>query len=264
MRMFLMNSGSRILRAPENDQGGADDENQDDDLEFDLNDDDQDDDDQDDGDDDQDDGADNGDDDDQDDPPPQRKQPSRAETRVAKLARETAALRRELEEARRTPAQPQERRASQAELDAAERELLVGMTPEERLDYKIEKNARIGQQQLQAIAFQGADATDKMAFASKVAGNRLYARVADKVEAELQKMRDRGQNTDRETIARYLIGVAVTAKAGATTPKAQRKAANNRQREAGRPGGNRSDHRGSGGRLTEAQARAKRLDGQLI
>lgn len=265
MRYFLMSSGAQIHRAPEDDRGSDFPDLDDTDLNFD---------DPDDGDDegeDQDDGDHEDQDDDTvdpDDEPPQRqaKKPSRAQQRIQTLERERNADRERADRLEREVADIRNGRQqqSQADIAAAERDLLATMTPAERVEYRQDKLERTMRESHQALALQSADLADKGSFDAKCATNKLYASVRDKVEAAVVEARKAGNTASRETIAKYVIGEMVAEKGLKVGTKQRRQAANNREREQARPGAARSDTRGSAGRLNDRAARAKRLDGQSI
>lgn len=264
MRHFLMSSGAQIHRAPEDDRGL--DFDIDLDADFDDPDDVDDEGDQDEGDDaDQDEGDDA---DDPDDAPPQRqaKKPSRQTQRVQNALREAkeAQARADALEARLSQMEGTRHRDTQAETEAAERELLATMTPEQRLDYKMDKLERVTQQRISATQMQSADLADKAAFDALCARDKTLASIQSQVEDAVRKARQQGSTADRDTIANYLLGKMLREKGAKVGQKQRRQAASNREREQGRPGAARSDTRGSSGKPSDRAARAKRLDGQLI
>jgi hypothetical protein len=264
-KRHLMMSGATIFRAPENDEG-HDDGNEafsfeDDDL-TDFED-------QDDGGDQDDDAGEAGDDDQDDDDAPrerQAKKPSRAQQRIQTVQREVREARERADRLERemTELRTQRTQPSAAEQAAAERDLLATMTPEERIEYRLDKQERLNTQRAHQLQIQTADIADRADFNARCAGNKTLASIATKVEEAVSKARAQGSTTDRMTIAKYLIGEMLMEKGAKVGTKQRRQAANNREREQGRPGGARSDTRANSGKLDDAAARRKRLDGQLI
>lgn len=120
-----------------------------------------------------------------------------AQARADRLEREMADLRRdrEADRARVAPESPEQEQAR-----------LALMTPEERIDYKLDKAARLNQQQLQNMHFQTSDQSDKLSYQTKAATDARYAKYADEVEAKLAEARRTGGNPQREVVLKYLLG----------------------------------------------------------
>lgn len=187
---------------------------------------------------------------------------SRGQGRIARLAAETADLRRRLEEsdrARQTAeraAQDRQRQEGAAQRDAR----LAEMMPDERAAYLIEENNRNTQQQLAAMDFRMQDSADRTAFDGLCARNPTAAKLRDDVEARLADMRRSGTTAPRETVLRYLIGDRALKSAPKAKAKQQRAADGERQRQQAKPGAARSDVGSGGGRRgSEQDARRKRL-----
>lgn len=268
-RRSLMHSGARIAYAPPNDQGTDAD-----DLDLELDDEvDEDEIDEGQADDEVEDDAELEEVDDEDAADHQegrqtRKGPvGRSESRYQKAEREAAEARQEAKAARervealeremRAPREPQETATQrQARLDL--------MMPDERSEYLRQEDRRHSDQQLNALRFEMSDRADKSEFVALCGSNPAFAAVKDEVESTLREMHARGMTAPRETLATHAIGKRVLDRAKGAAPKLKKKAAENRQRNAGRPGGARSDTSGREGRLSEAQARRKRLEGMEI
>jgi hypothetical protein len=196
------------------------------------------------------------------DEPPIQRQPSRAQRRIEAQQREVQAereradrLERELAEARRV----REHQSSEAARRAEEERLAV-MSPEERLEYRVEQAERRAEARFQHLQFQQQDVADKATFQAACRDNPAFDTVKTEVEAELEKMRKAGTTAPRETIALYLIGKRAVERAGRVKGQAGRRAAEARSRETARPGGARSDVRPQQPKGDSAEARRKRLE----
>lgn len=175
--------------------------------------------------------------------------PSRAETRFQRLANEAkaareeaAAARRETEELRRG----QQSARQQQETQEQEAARLALMTPDERVEYKLDKAERRHQQQLQMLSFQQEDRADKMEFAAKAASNSVYAKYKDEVESRLTDLRAKGQNVSREALLKFVIGEQALNGAGSKKPAQAAKKRVDAQRV--NPGSSRGDTASSRGR----------------
>jgi hypothetical protein len=126
-----------------------------------------------------------------------RAQARESQARADRLEREIASLRteREADRARVVTETPEQENAR-----------LALMTPEERIDYKLDKAARNNQQQMQQIHFQTADQTDRLAYQTKAATDTRYAKYADEVEAKLAEARRTGGNPQREVVLKFILG----------------------------------------------------------
>lgn len=216
----------------------------------------------------QDDGDDQGqqaDDQDQDDDQPPPRQPSRAERRIQELDRRAQDFERVAQEAAQR-AEAAERRLnevlngpSRAEAERREAERLAAMDPWDREQHQRRQSEQKLTGEIQALRREQAEATDRSEFAAACATNPSLAKVKDKVEAELQKLRATGQNVPRATLAAYLIGQSVLEKAPKARERAARKAAGNLDRERARPANGASDAP-RGRDKDERAARDKRLE----
>ena len=208
--------------------------------------------------------------DDQQEPPEDQRQdedqparrPSRAQARIEALDREVrearereATLQRQLEELRTG-----QTRASAAERERQEQERLAQMDPIERAEYLARTVEERTNQRLGALSQQIADSSDRAAFAEACVANPALAKVKDQVETELQKLRQSGTTVPRETLAAYLVGKAVLAKAPKARGRAERRAAANLDRERSRPAGGASDAPNRGRETDDKAARDKRLE----
>jgi len=188
-----------------------------------------------------------------DEPPP--RQLSRAEKRIqalsneAKAATESAAqLRNELAalKAERT-------RASATEAQAAERQRLENMSPDERAEYRIAQLEKTMKADLEQTKFTIWDQNDKTSFETMLAQRTdLPKDAATKVEEYVAQMRAAGTNAPRATVLRYVIGDLVLAGAPKARKRAQATADENRRRETVAPPRTRQSDAGRGGRRSGA------------
>ncbi len=180
------------------------------------------------------------------------------------LKEENARLQADLAAARRpppgAPTPTEEQRVHQQE----EERLRDPKTTElERWQINSNRTLRANKHASNMALFQAHDVADRTAFNQlAITKPAIHKRYAERVEAEIVRMRASGQNAPREAVLRYLIGNdALDGKLSAKkTPKP---AAEQSTIDRGRSPGARSDV-ASRGRLTEAQKREKRLDGMQI
>lgn len=143
----------------------------------------------------------------------QQRPAGRAGGRIARLAREkreaeerAADLRRRLdalEHERRPAAEPQQETPEQ------EAQRLALMTPEEKMEYRMEKMQRELRAASQRAEFVTMDTADKAAFDARAAADPRRAKYAPLVEQRLQEMRRNGANAPREAVLYYMIGERV-------------------------------------------------------
>lgn len=173
--------------------------------------------------------------------------PSRTNGRVQRLAEEkrrlsdeTDRLRRELEETRRrVPVQQEDPRVE------AEREAL--MSPEDRVQYRVDKALRTHEQRQQQLMFQMQQQQDKLAFDTKANSDPLYKKLSDEVEREYQAVIGRGQYASRESILTYLVGKRAIEQRGKSKPKTEA----SRRRQEAPPVRGRGDARRGPGRYPD-------------
>ena len=169
--------------------------------------------------------------------------PSRGEQRFQRLANESkeakaeaAELRRELQEFK-----AQQRQTAQQESPEQVAQRLALMTPEERLEYKLDQAERRNQQTMQSMQFQMQDSGDKSAFVALCASDPVAARYKDRVEAKLTELRSQGQNVNREALLTFLVGQDVRTRGGAAKNKQQKDGQRRTERQSVRPGNSRGD-----------------------
>lgn len=160
--------------------------------------------------------------------------------RLSRQLQEEAAARRRLEAelAQMRAAQQPRAQEETAEQEAAR---MAMMDSEQRSEYRLNKALQRTEAQNRAIQFQMIDQADKSNFATLAAGNQLYAKLSKKVEEKLVELRAKGQNVDRETLAKYLIGDLAVARGPKAISRAKAAGDRNLRRERGRPSAGRSD-----------------------
>lgn len=141
--------------------------------------------------------------------------PTRGQSRHQRLANELREERTRREESDRRLAELEQRlntrqpsASEQAAEAAAERERIAAMTPEEIVDYKVNKALGGIEHRMRAQQFGMLDAQDKTRFDAKVASHPTYAKYAKRVEDKLVEARRHspGVMLEREVILKMLIG----------------------------------------------------------
>lgn len=170
----------------------------------------------------------------EDEPAPQ---PSRAASRVQRLAQERtteregrlrAEVERDLLNARLTAlSAPREDTAATQRQEA---EYLATLEPHQQVAYLADKRFKAMEAQLTATKFESVDSADRAAFAARATVNPLYKKYETKVEEELQKFRSQGVNYKREVMLDYLIGKDIRLKSEkeAGKPSAKKQGAQRR------------------------------------
>ncbi len=193
------------------------------------------------------------------------RQPTRGEVRFQKLsqtAKEATERAARAESAARELTERIARleRPAQTAPQGPTAEQIALMTPDELITYRLGESDKRFQQTLGQIQWNTYETSDKASFNALKATDPLAAKYADEVETRLQAMRAQGQNVDRERLLTFIIGEK--ARAGRSVAK-QRQTAQGQQRIARqtvRPGAARSDTAGSRGKVSEQEARDKRLE----
>lgn len=185
-----------------------------------------------------------------------------AAKRAAKAAQaEAEAARREAAELRAA------QQGRQTEADRIlEQERLALMPHDEKLTYLLNKQEERTRQQVGALEFRIADASDRSGFESLCVKNPAFASVRDEVEEYLANARRNGSNPNRETVATYLIGKRALERAnkGGRQKQVQR-GQESIQRQQARPAGGRGDvppaqQRRGGSEQAARRARLENLD----
>jgi len=192
----------------------------------------------------------------------QKRRARQAEEEREQLRRERDELRRRAEDAER---RAQERRAS--ETAEEERQRLELMTEGERLAYQTDKLRKEYDGKLQGVQLQVWDGQDQARFDRLCDRQPIFEKVRSKVEAEFERMKREGRATQREVIAKYMLGEMMVANAGRAKSKQARRAADDTRRETARAPRGRSDvqqPRARRGNEDTPEARRKRLEGVVI
>lgn len=174
-----------------------------------------------------------------------RVKPSRAETRFQKLSQtakeareEAAAARREADELKARLSRLEQPKEQVKEPTADEMAL---WSPDQIIDYKLNKATSRFEQTLGQLQFQTYDAGDKASFKALCASDPVAAKYADEVESRLSDMRSKGQNVDRERLLTYIVGEKVR-QGGGKAKKEQAKEGQRRiERQTVRPGSSKGD-----------------------
>lgn len=140
------------------------------------------------------------------------------------------------------------------------REEMALWTPDEVMDYKLGKSNKAFQATLQQIQWNTYETGDKAAFNALKATDPLAQRYGDEVETRLQAMRAQGQNVDRERLLTFIIGEKARANSGKAKAKQTGDGQRRIERQTTRPGTQRSDTATTRGKMSEQEAREKRLE----
>ena len=204
---------------------------------------------------------------DDDEPEPEPQPRGRRDRRVAAALAERDRLRRENEELRRA-AQPQQSFQPQQRETPQQREArLAALPPEQRILTELNEMRAEQAYHQQLTTFRANDYADKAAFDALAASDPRARRYAQEVERQLAQLRLQGQNVDRKTLLKYIVGEAVFANPARKSTKnnRQRQGANERvERERVNPPRNPRGDRGSARGEPERAARAKRLRNMQI
>lgn len=196
----------------------------------------------------------------------EQRRPTRGEARFQKLSQSAKDAAERAANAERR-AQELEARLARLEQPRQEQpkgkspEELALMTPDELVNYRLGESEKRFQQQLGQIQFATYEAGDRAAFNALKATDPLAAKYADEVEQRLAALRQQGQNVDREKLFTFILGEK--ARQGRVAAKTKQAAAGQRRiaQQQTRPGaGQRSDTANTRGRMSEAEAREKRLE----
>jgi len=200
------------------------------------------------------------------DPEPQ----SRGRNRHQRLANENTALanrvadlERQLNQGPRqqAPTGPQEETEQDFETRIAQLDAVQQLGERhKRFERRFERNNLISQ-------VNAAENADRTAYELKAKTDQRYARWRDRVETERVRLLQAGQIVSRENILAFLLGQRLLNGDGKALSKARAGARERMERQTTRPVRGGSDvpsDRGRRGQLTEAQARARRLEGVQI
>lgn len=191
------------------------------------------------------------------------KKPSRGESRFQKLANaakeateRAARIDREFQEFKAE----QSRRAAVVEKKEPTAEEMALWSTEQIIDYKLQKATGQFSQNLQQLQWNTQEANDKAAFERLQLSDPRAKKYAAEVETRLANIRKQGQNVDRESLLKFIIGEKVFT-GGAKAARTQKKQGEDQiRRQKTNPPAGQSDVRGGRTQETEAEARRKRLE----
>jgi hypothetical protein len=184
--------------------------------------------------------------------------PSRGETRFQRLANENQELKRRLTDLERRPAPTVQPQAQQEETEEQFQARTAHLMPDERMEQRQLRSERRFARQLAFTEFRSQDMADKASFDAKATIDTRYQRYAAEVETKRNELLAQGMVTPREAILKFLIGEKVLT---AQKNEGQRnQAARNVRRQQAKPTGGRSDVQPTRGRVSEAEARRRRLE----
>lgn len=193
----------------------------------------------------------------------ERRQPSRRENRVARLAADRAAekARADALEAELTRFRNAETQRNTQLTEEQETARLALMSPEERMEYKLSKSERLAAAREANLRRDIAIGQDAAAFNAKAEINPIYKRMQPIVEAEFQKLLRAGTPADRETIMKYKLGERMLEDASKRGGKVRDAGRERVERETTRPTNGRGGQPSQRGRqVDESAARRKRLE----
>ncbi len=192
-------------------------------------------------------------------PVQRRRQPTKDENMAALRAKARRADELEAEVTRLRTTQPQQTQpVQQGETPQARHARLAAMSPEDRVNAIADEREERLHRTAALADFRVAEAEDRGNFNEICRADPRAKKYAPQVEQTLLAERQAGRNWPRATILKFILGERVMANA----PKAKKQQAaadENAKRQGGRPEKSKGDVGGSNKRLTEAQAREKRL-----
>jgi hypothetical protein len=145
----------------------------------------------------------------QDRQPGEQRQPSRRDSRIETLTnsvKEERQRRAELERRLDSLLAGQVKQPSLGESQEQRAQRLALLTPEERITETLRESEQRHAVEMRTLQFSIADGNDRAAFEAKATVDPLYAKWKSRVDEELGKLRQQGQNVDREKLMDYLIG----------------------------------------------------------
>jgi hypothetical protein len=176
--------------------------------------------------------------------PPQAPR-GRAQRRITSLSGRVQDLERQLSEANRQRAQPQQPQpdpAAQRAAQAALFERWAQMAPHEAEVERQEYYRRQFGGQMDRIAGQLGDQMDRTSFEARCATSKARERLAPRVEEVIAQRRQMGDfGTTREVAFKYLLGEEVDRKTGEATVRQRREGQNRIRSQTTRPGSARGD-----------------------
>ena len=191
------------------------------------------------------------------------RKPGRGESRFQKLANEArearehaARVERELQEFKAE----QSRKAAVVEKKEPTAEEMALWSTEQVIDYKMQKATGQFSQNLQQLQWNTMESNDKAAFERLQLSDPRAKKYAAEVETRLANIRKQGQNVDRESLLKFIVGEKVMEGGGKAAAKQKKQGEEQIRRQKTNPPGGQSDVRGGRTQDSEAEARRKRLE----
>jgi hypothetical protein len=188
---------------------------------------------------------------------------SRGESRFQKLANaakeateRAARVERELQEIRAE----QSRRAAVVEKKEPTAEEKALWSTEQLIQYELGKATEKFGTTLQQMQWNTMEANDKAAFERLQLSDPRAKKYAAEVEERLANIRKQGQNVDRASLLKFIVGEKVMAGGAKAVAKAKKEGEAQIRRQQTKPPGGSSDVRGGRTQESAAEARRKRLE----
>jgi hypothetical protein len=203
-----------------------------------------------------------------------KREPSRAETRIQKLANsrreaeeraskaelELQAIRAAQENAQRTQQQFAQQQVEQERL----RQQWDMASPEDRVAMMLQKQQRDLAMQQHQYQRQIADTADRMRFEQLATSDKVAAKFKDEVETRLAKTRAAGFEASREDIYKHLLGEKVMAARAKAVSEQKSAGKANIKRQTTKARSATSDRAGGRSPENEREARRKRLENMVF
>lgn len=183
----------------------------------------------------------------EDEPEPERRPRSRSQARIENVTRANRELRAEVAasqarlaalEAKLAQPSPQAQQEQQRDEEAR----LALMSPEERMNYRLERTIAHSNQQTHQVLSSVQDQADQTAFRALLKEKPHYAKLQIEVEKRTKALRDKGTPLPREAVLMFLVGEAAVKSADAPRKRTQSK--ERLQQQETRPSAGRGDVRG--------------------
>ena len=188
---------------------------------------------------------------------------TRGETRFQRLSNENSELRRRLTELEQRPSASQQP-VQYGESDDQFNSRMQLLPIDQQLEQRQFRSEQRFAQQIHVLKWQTHMQQDKSAFDAQAVSDPLAKRYATEVEAKFNELLSQNQFAPRDSILNYIIGQKVRASRAKETGKQRQRGAQNLQRQQARPTGGRSDVQSTRGRVSEAEARRRRLENMEI
>jgi hypothetical protein len=203
-----------------------------------------------------------------------KREPSRAEARIQKLANsrreaEERAVKLELElkavrEAQENAQRTQQRFAQEQMEQERLRQQREHASPEDKIAMMLQKQQRDLAMQQQHMQRQMADTADRMKFDQLASSDTVAAKFKAEVEERLAKTRASGFDASREDIYKHLLGEKVMAARAKAVNEQKSTGKANIKRQTTKARNATSDRAGGRTAENEKEARRRRLEGMVF